>query len=102
MAVADVDADSGELTMADTNIKRHPIRGAFYGLLLGISAAYFLFFQLTVFGFDTITGVLTRFGLTVLAGVVVGVVWAYVAPAKQPKGAAPAAPPAPSEANAEA
>lgn len=76
--------------MADTKLERHPIRGALYGFLLGISAAYFLYFQLAVFGFDTLGGVITRFVVIILIGVVVGVAWAFVAPAKQPKGAPPA------------
>jgi predicted exporter len=79
--------------MADTKLKRHPVRGALYGLLLGLSAAYFAFFQFAMFGFDTLTGVIIKFGIIVLVGVVIGVVWAYVAPPK--KGAPAGAPPAP-------
>lgn len=82
--------------MAETKIKRHPIRGALFGLMLGISAAYFLYFQFAVFGFDTLGGVITRFVTIILAGAVVGVVWAFVAPPKKAKGSAPpAAPEAP-------
>lgn len=78
--------------MADTQIKRHPIRGALFGLMLGISAAYYLFFQFTVFGFDSVGGVITKFVVIVLLGMVVGIVWAYIAPPKKPKGDPPSAP----------
>jgi len=78
----------------DTKLKRHPVRGALFGLMLGISAAYFLYFQFAVFGFDTVGGVLTRFVIIILVGVVVGVAWAYLAPAKQPKEPRESTPPA--------
>jgi hypothetical protein len=90
------------LTVADTQIKRHPIRGALFGLMLGISAAYYLFFQFTVFGFDSVTGVITRFVVIVLLGMVVGIVWAYVAPPKRPKGEPPPDAPEAEEGAAEA
>jgi high-affinity Fe2+/Pb2+ permease len=77
----------------DTKLKRHPIRGALFGFMLGISAAYFLYFQFAVFGFDTVGGVLTRFVIIILVGVVVGVAWAYLAPAKKPKEPKESAPP---------
>ena len=57
--------------------------------MLGISAAYFLYFQFAVFGFDTVNAVATRFGVIILIGVAVGVVWAYVAPPRKPKELAP-------------
>jgi tetrahydromethanopterin S-methyltransferase subunit G len=75
--------------MVDAQIKRHPIRGALYGLLIGFMLAYFVFFRFTMFGFDSLGGVVTKFVMVVLFGVVLGVVWAYVAP---PKGGS--APPA--------
>jgi len=74
-------------------IKRHPVRGGLFGLMLGISAAYFLYFQFAVFGFDTVGAVATRFVIIILVGVIVGVIWAYVAPPKAAKEPAPAAPP---------
>ena len=72
-------------------VKRYPIRGALYGLLLGLSAAYFIFFRFTMFGFDSLGSVITKLVIIVLIGIVIGVVWAYVAPARGPKGPAPAA-----------
>lgn len=94
--------------MAETQTKRHPIRGALYGLMLGLAVWYFLQFEFATFGFDTATGVITRAAIVVVAGIVLGVVWAYVAPARKPKGAVPAAaptsepPPTPPEAGATA
>lgn len=81
---------------SNTKLKRHPIRGALYGLLLGLSAAYFAFFQFGLFGFDTLTGVLVKFGIIALAGVVIGVVWAYLAPPR--RGSAPTGTPPPAAA----
>ncbi len=78
----------------NTKLKRHPIRGALYGLLLGLSAAYFAFFQFGLFGFDTLTGVLMKFGIIVVAGMVIGVVWAYIAPPRRGSGPKEAPPPA--------
>lgn len=61
-------------------IVRHPVRGAIWGLLLGLSVAiYLVLFRVVPFG-DWLV-----LGLAVLAGVVAGVVWAYVAPPRRPK-----------------
>lgn len=68
--------------MSDTRMTRHPIRGALYGLLIGLMLAYFAFFRFTVFGFDSLGSVITKFVMVVLFGVVLGVVWALVAPPK--------------------
>lgn len=77
------------MTTPEIQTSRHPIRGALYGLLIGLSAAYLLFFEFTVFGFDTLAGVITRFVIIVVAGILLGIVWAYVAPAKKPDGPPP-------------
>ena len=81
--------------MAETQIKRYPIRGALYGLLLGLAVWYFLQFEFATFGLDSLTGVITRAVIVILAGIVLGVVWAYVAPARKPKEPAPTAAPVP-------
>jgi hypothetical protein len=81
------------MTMTDTKLKRHPVRGALYGLLLGLSAAYFGFFQFSLLGFDSLTGVMMKFGLIILGGIVVGVLWAYIAPPRRGGGARQAPPP---------
>lgn len=76
--------------MAETKIKRRPIRAALYGLLLGISIWYFLQFEFATFGLDSIGGVVTRAIIVIVATMAVAVIWAYVAPARKPKGAPPA------------
>ncbi len=66
-------------TAQQTQIKRHPIRGAAYGLLMGLGAAvYLVIFSVTPFSVATTI-------IVVAAGLVVGVVWGLFAPAKQPK-----------------
>ncbi|MBU1226847.1 MAG: hypothetical protein KJ698_06535 [Actinobacteria bacterium] len=82
------------MTMADTTIKRRPIRAALYGLMLGISIWYFLQFQFASFALDSVTGVATRAVIVIVATMLLAVVWAYLAPARKPKGAAPAPGPA--------
>ena len=86
--------------MAETQTKRYPIRGALYGLLLGLAVWYFLQFEFATFALDSQTGVITRAVIVIVAGMVLGVVWAYVAPARKPKGAAPMAAPVPDTAPA--
>jgi uncharacterized membrane protein SpoIIM required for sporulation len=56
--------------------RRHPVRGFFAGLFLGIGAALLLF----VFGVLPFT--LAMLGIVTAVGVVVGVVLAYVAPVR--------------------
>lgn len=72
--------------------KRHPIRGLFGGLCLGLGLAI----MLVIYG-KVAFGTWTPY-LVIIAGVVIGVLWAFVAPARGPTLAAPAsattAPPA--------
>jgi hypothetical protein len=56
--------------------KRHPVRGFFAGLFLGLGAALLLF----VLGVLPITVV--WLGIVTLIGIVVGIVLAYVAPVR--------------------
>lgn len=67
--------------MASTfTIRRHPIRAAVYGVLLGLSAAiYLLLFSVIRFG------EWVPLAVVVAAGLVIGVVWAYLAPPRKPK-----------------
>ena len=68
---------------AQTTVQRRPIRGGFYGLLLGIGAAIELvLFSVTTFSITTMI-------MVVAIGVVVGIVWGLVAPSKKAKGAPP-------------
>ena len=71
---------------AEQVVRKHPIRGAIWGLLLGLGLAiYAILFAIIPFT-DWVPLI-----LVVLAGVVIGVAWAYLAPAKKP-GPPPAAP----------
>lgn len=81
------------MTMAENKLQRHPIRGALYGFLLGLSAAYFAFFQFALFGFDTLMGVITKFAIIIVGGMLVGILWAFVAPPRRAKGPGADAPP---------
>lgn len=79
------------MTSPEIQTKRYPIRGALFGIPLGLSAAYFLYFRFSVFPFDSVGAVITRMAIILVIGMVVGVIWAYVAPARKPKGPAPVA-----------
>lgn len=57
---------------------RHPVRGALWGLLLGIGAAMFAMLY-GLFELLTWTGPI----IVVVAGIAVGVLWAMFAPAKR-------------------
>jgi len=66
-------------TATQTQLKRHPIRGAIYGLLTGIGAAvYLVIFGITPFSVTTMI-------VVVAASLVIGAFWGVLAPAKKPK-----------------
>lgn len=72
-------------TQSQPNVKRHPIRGAVWGFLMGIGVALILFnFALIALG-QAVPWLLIIGGFTVL-----GVLWGMFAPAKKPKGDPPA------------
>jgi hypothetical protein len=66
--------------MAATSVKKHPIRGAIYGLLMGVGASLILAGQ-GVIAFGE-TG---PFIIVIVIGLVVGIVWGLFGPAKDPK-----------------
>lgn len=76
--------------MAEIQTKRHPIRAALYGLILGISIWYFLQFEFAMFPLDSRMALIVRAVIVVAAVMVLAVAWAYVAPARKPKEPAPA------------
>ncbi len=89
---------SSTMTPTDTTaqqvVRKHPIRGAIWGLLLGLGLAIYSILFAIIPWTDWVPLI-----LVVLAGVVIGVAWAYLAPAKKP-GPPPAPsspPPAPTE-----
>ena len=75
--------------MAELQVKRRPIRAALYGLMLGFSIWYFLQFEFATFSFDSVGGIATRAIIVIVVVMALSVAWAYLAPPKKPKGAAP-------------
>jgi hypothetical protein len=71
-------------TPGETVTKKHPIRGFFWGLMLGLGIAVVA----------VVTTLVTLSLMTVIAivvvGVLVGILWGTFAPAKAPKGPEPA------------
>lgn len=81
---------------SDTVLHRHPIRGALWGLLMGLGGILLLM-VLSIVRLDIPTAIIYT-----VAGAAFGILWGLFAPAKKPKGpapvragAAPAAPAAP-------
>jgi len=87
------------LTMAQTQLKRHPVRAAFWGLILGLGVFVYLTFVWPVIGLDDVAAVALKGALVVVGVMVLAVLWGLFGPARKPKGAEPmtsdAAPPAP-------
>ncbi len=74
------------MTNQKTALKRHPIRGALWGFLLGLGVAvYLVIFK--VIGFDNVTSVTVKIVLVVIAAMALGALWGMFGPAKKPKGA---------------
>ena len=71
-------------TPGETVTKKHPIRGFFWGLMLGLGGAVVAI----------VTTLVTLSLMTVIAivvvGVLIGILWGTFAPAKAPKGPEPA------------
>lgn len=66
-----------------TTKKSHPIRGALYGIILGLGLALIAVGRKMV-NLDSIVPV-----ILVVVGIAIGIIWGMVAPAKKPKGPAP-------------
>ena len=85
--------------MAQTQLKRHPGRAAFWGLLLGLGVFVYLTFVWPVIGLDDTKTVAIKGALVVGGVMLLAILWGLFGPARKPKGAAPvyadAAPPAP-------
>jgi hypothetical protein len=83
--------------MAQTQLKRHPGRAAFWGLILGLGVFVYLTFVWPVIGLDDVSAVALKGALVVGGVMLLAILWGLFGPAKKPKGAAPAdsAPPAP-------
>ena len=75
--------------MAETVKKRHPIRAAFWGLLIGLGLVIWFTFAQPVIGLDNVVNVLIRWGIIILAAIVLAIIVAMILPAKKPKGPPP-------------
>jgi len=76
--------------MAQTQLKRHPVRAAIWGLILGLGVGVYLTFVWPVIGLDSATAVALKWALVVGGVMVLSILWGLFGPAKKPKGAAPA------------
>ena len=87
--------------MAQTQLKRHPVRAAVWGLILGLGVFVYLTFVWPVIGLDDVSAVAIKAVLVVGGTMLLAILWGLFGPAKKPKGPAPvyadAAPPAPAD-----
>jgi hypothetical protein len=95
--------------MAQTQLKRHPVRAALWGLILGLGVFVYLTFVWPVIGLDDVKTVVVKGALVVAGVMVLAIFWGLFGPARKPRGVAPAhadaappalvdaAPPAPSD-----
>ena len=84
--------------MAQTQLQRHPVRAAIWGLVLGLGVGVYLTFVWPVIGLDDVETVALKWAVVVGAVMVLSIFWGLFGPAKKPRGMAPAyadvAPPA--------
>ncbi len=76
--------------MAETQLQRHPVRAAIWGLILGLGITVYLTFVWPVIGFDDVKAVAIKWALVVGGVMLLAILWGLFGPAKKPKGAAPA------------
>ena len=89
--------------MAQTTTNRHPVRGAVWGLILGLGVFVYLTLVFAVIPLESVSQVITQGVIVILIVMVLSIVWGLYGPAKAPKGPAPAeAAPAEPEAPAQA
>lgn len=88
--------------MTQTQLTRHPVRAALWGLILGLGVFVYLTFVWPVIGLDDVNTVAVKGALVVGAVMALSILWGLFGPARKPRGAAPAfadaAPPAPFDA----
>ena len=75
--------------MAEVVTKRHPIRAAIWGFVLGLGVLVYLTAVWPVIGLDNPASVGIKSAIVVGGVMVLAVVWSMVAPAKKPKGSPP-------------
>jgi type VI protein secretion system component VasK len=75
--------------MTQTQLQRHPGRGAIWGLILGLGIAVYLTFVWPVIGLDDYKAVAVKWALVVGGVMLLSILWGLFGPARRPKGAAP-------------
>ena len=76
--------------MTQTKLQRHPVRGAIWGLTLGLGIAVYLTLVWPVIGLDDYRAVAIKWGLVVGGVMLLSILWGLFGPARKPKGVAPA------------
>ena len=74
--------------MTQTQLQRHPVRGALWGLLLGLGVGMLLTFVWPVIGLDDIKMVAIKWALIVGGIMFLSILWGLFAPPRKAKGAA--------------
>ena len=84
--------------MMQTQLQRHPVRGAIWGFILGLGIAIYLTFVWPVIGLDDVAMVAIKWALIVGGVMLLSILWGLFGPPRKPKGQATAyieqAPPA--------
>jgi hypothetical protein len=75
--------------MTQTQLRRHPVRGAIWGLVLGLGIAVYLTFVWPVIGLDDYKAVAVKWALIVGGIILLSILWGLFGPARKPKGATP-------------
>jgi len=70
--------------MTATAVKKHPVRGLFWGLFMGVGLGLILIGRGVIAFGETVP-----FVIVVLIGMAISVVWSMFGPAKKPKGLPP-------------
>ncbi len=75
--------------MAETTTKRHPIRAAFWGLVLGLGVFILLTLVYPVIALESVSSVAKQGVIVIVIVMALSVVWGLYGPAKKPKGRPP-------------
>ena len=70
--------------MAETTVKRHPIRAALWGFILGLGVVIYLTLVFPVIALERVNSVATQAVIVIV--MIVSIVWGLYGPAKKPKG----------------
>ncbi len=75
--------------MAETTTKRHPIRAAIWGLILGLGVVIYLTLVFPVISLESVSQVATQGVIVIVVVMVLSILWGMYGPAKKPKGSPP-------------